>query len=153
MSYRLISHSVIKTRMQSLEARTQYRNSAHCAYRIFTEEGVKRFWKGTTPRLARLSVSRSSFWLAGTLSHSLTSCLCNGIDERRAGVHCLRGDLPCTRQARLDLIRRTMYHETFLPSNLRPVVWLPERHYTLEGRRGFKLRPLGSVGASESPSL
>jgi solute carrier family 25 citrate transporter 1 len=34
--------SVIKTRMQSLEARQNYRNSAHCAYRIFTEEGVLR---------------------------------------------------------------------------------------------------------------
>jgi hypothetical protein len=46
--------------MQSLEARSQYRNSAHCAYRIFTEEGVRRFWKGTTPRLARLIVSGAS---------------------------------------------------------------------------------------------
>jgi solute carrier family 25 citrate transporter 1 len=46
--------------MQSLEARSQYRNSAHCAYRIFTEEGVTRFWKGTTPRLARLIVSRAN---------------------------------------------------------------------------------------------
>lgn len=45
--------------MQSLEARAQYRNSAHCAYRIFTEEGVTRFWKGTTPRLARLIVSQA----------------------------------------------------------------------------------------------
>ena len=43
--------------MQSLEARAQYRNSFHCAYRIFTEEGVLRFWTGTTPRLARLVVS------------------------------------------------------------------------------------------------
>ena len=34
--------SVIKTRMQSLEARKNYRNSFHCAYRIFTEEGVLR---------------------------------------------------------------------------------------------------------------
>jgi hypothetical protein len=48
--------SVIKTRMQSLEARAQYRNSFHCAYRIFTEEGILRFWTGTTPRLARLVV-------------------------------------------------------------------------------------------------
>ncbi|KZT54735.1 citrate transporter [Calocera cornea HHB12733] len=48
---------VIKTRMQSLTARQQYRNSFHCAYRIFTEEGVLRFWKGTTPRLARLILS------------------------------------------------------------------------------------------------
>lgn len=43
--------------MQTLEARTQYRNSFHCAYRIFTEEGILRFWTGTTPRLARLVVS------------------------------------------------------------------------------------------------
>ena len=52
-----LSPSVVKTRMQSLEARAQYRNSFHCAYRIFTEEGILRFWTGTTPRLARLVVS------------------------------------------------------------------------------------------------
>ena len=45
--------------MQSLEARAQYRNSFHCAYRIFTEEGILRFWTGTTPRLARLTVSKN----------------------------------------------------------------------------------------------
>ena len=39
--------------MQALDARAQYRNSFHCAYRIFTEEGITRFWTGTTPRLAR----------------------------------------------------------------------------------------------------
>lgn len=60
MRLMLFCNSVIKTRMQSLEARAQYRNSAHCAYRIFTEEGVTRFWKGTTPRLARLIVSRAN---------------------------------------------------------------------------------------------
>ncbi|KAF9508793.1 hypothetical protein BS47DRAFT_1350038 [Hydnum rufescens UP504] len=35
----------------------KYRNSFHCAYRIFTEEGVMRFWTGTTPRLTRLVLS------------------------------------------------------------------------------------------------
>ena len=53
-------YSVIKTRMQSLTARQAYRNSFHCAYRIFTEEGVLRFWTGTTPRLVRLMVSCDS---------------------------------------------------------------------------------------------
>lgn len=48
---------VIKTRMQSLDAPKQYRNSFHCGYRIFTEEGLLRFWTGTTPRLARLIMS------------------------------------------------------------------------------------------------
>lgn len=42
--------------MQSLSARQQYRNSFHCGYRILTEEGIFRFWTGTTPRLARLVV-------------------------------------------------------------------------------------------------
>lgn len=55
-SFFFVLASVIKTRMQALDARTQYRNSFHCAYRIFTEEGVLRFWTGTTPRLARLVV-------------------------------------------------------------------------------------------------
>lgn len=43
--------------MQSLEAKTQYRNSFHCAARIFSEEGVFKFWRGATPRLARLVLS------------------------------------------------------------------------------------------------
>ncbi|KAF9528795.1 mitochondrial tricarboxylate transporter [Crepidotus variabilis] len=55
--YTTMPLDVIKTRMQSLEARQQYRNSFHCAYRIFTEEGVRRFWTGTTPRLVRLVLS------------------------------------------------------------------------------------------------
>ncbi|KAF9644619.1 mitochondrial tricarboxylate transporter [Thelephora ganbajun] len=55
--YTTMPLDVIKTRMQSLEAKSQYRNSFHCAYRIFTEEGVLRFWTGTTPRLIRLVLS------------------------------------------------------------------------------------------------
>ncbi|KAF8809852.1 citrate transporter [Phlegmacium glaucopus] len=55
--YTTMPLDVIKTRMQSLEARSLYRNSFHCAYRIFTEEGILRFWTGTTPRLARLVLS------------------------------------------------------------------------------------------------
>ncbi|KAH9996172.1 mitochondrial tricarboxylate transporter [Russula compacta] len=55
--YTTMPLDVIKTRMQSLDARTQYRNFLHCAYRILTEEGLLRFWTGTTPRLARLVMS------------------------------------------------------------------------------------------------
>ncbi|KAJ7127092.1 citrate transporter [Mycena epipterygia] len=55
--YTTMPLDVIKTRMQSLEARAQYRNSFHCAYRIFTEDGILRFWTGTTPRLTRLVIS------------------------------------------------------------------------------------------------
>lgn len=47
----------IKTRMQSIEAKSEYRNSFNCAARIFKEEGVLVFWSGAVPRLARLILS------------------------------------------------------------------------------------------------
>ncbi len=43
--------------MQTLEARTRYRNTFNCAATIFREEGVLAFWRGATPRLARLVLS------------------------------------------------------------------------------------------------
>jgi hypothetical protein len=65
----------IKTRMQSLEARTQYRNSFHAGYRIFTEEGLFAFWRGTTPRLGRLIVSRHTHIAEEYKLKSVCSCL------------------------------------------------------------------------------
>lgn len=50
---------VIKTRMQSIHAKQEYRNLVHCGWRIFKEEGALTLWKGAVPRLARLSVSPS----------------------------------------------------------------------------------------------
>ncbi|KAF1817618.1 mitochondrial tricarboxylate transporter [Eremomyces bilateralis CBS 781.70] len=47
----------IKTRMQSIEARKEYKNSFVCAARIFREEGMLTFWSGAVPRLARLILS------------------------------------------------------------------------------------------------
>ncbi|KAL9008507.1 MAG: hypothetical protein Q9173_006370, partial [Seirophora scorigena] len=47
----------IKTRMQSIEARKEYKNSVACATRIFKDEGVLTFWSGAVPRLARLILS------------------------------------------------------------------------------------------------
>ncbi|KAE8375325.1 mitochondrial carrier domain-containing protein [Aspergillus bertholletiae] len=47
----------VKTRMQSLEASKNYRNSFVCAARIFKDEGVFTFWSGAVPRLARLILS------------------------------------------------------------------------------------------------
>lgn len=54
--------SVVKTRMQSIHAKQEYRNAFHCAFRIFKEEGVFKFWKGTVPRLGRLVVSPCLFF-------------------------------------------------------------------------------------------
>ncbi|RMJ25565.1 Tricarboxylate transport protein [Aspergillus sp. HF37] len=47
----------VKTRMQSLEASKNYKNSFVCAMRIFKDEGVFTFWSGAVPRLARLIMS------------------------------------------------------------------------------------------------
>ncbi|KAH8159033.1 hypothetical protein CIB48_g9215 [Xylaria polymorpha] len=47
----------IKTRMQSIEARSVYGNSLRCAALIFKQEGVLTFWSGALPRLARLVLS------------------------------------------------------------------------------------------------
>ncbi|KAK9465667.1 mitochondrial carrier domain-containing protein [Lipomyces arxii] len=55
--YMTMPFDTLKTRMQSLQSRTEYRNTFHCAQRILTEEGFLTFWKGTTPRLGRLILS------------------------------------------------------------------------------------------------
>ena len=44
-------------RMQSLEARKNYRNSFVCAVKIFKDEGLFTLWSGAAPRLARLILS------------------------------------------------------------------------------------------------
>ena len=47
----------IKTRMQSLEARKEYKNSFDCAAKIFRNEGLLTFWAGALPRMGRLTFS------------------------------------------------------------------------------------------------
>ncbi|KAI4124331.1 MAG: hypothetical protein LQ338_004844 [Usnochroma carphineum] len=47
----------IKTRMQSIDAKREYKNSFACAARIFKDEGIFTFWSGAVPRLARLILS------------------------------------------------------------------------------------------------
>jgi len=44
---------VIKTQMQGLQS-SQYRNSFHCFFSILKNQGPKFFYKGVTPRLARV---------------------------------------------------------------------------------------------------
>ncbi|KAJ5885316.1 mitochondrial carrier [Penicillium taxi] len=47
----------VKTRMQSIEASKNYRNSFACAASIFKNEGFFTLWSGAMPRLARLILS------------------------------------------------------------------------------------------------
>ncbi|GFG28116.1 hypothetical protein Cfor_05166 [Coptotermes formosanus] len=44
---------VVKTRMQGLEAK-KYKNTLDCAVKVFKNEGVAAFYKGTVPRLSRV---------------------------------------------------------------------------------------------------
>jgi len=47
----------VKTSMQSIEAKSLYKNSFDCVAKIFKNEGVLVFWSGALPRLARLILS------------------------------------------------------------------------------------------------
>lgn len=57
----------IKTQLQSIEGKRLYRGSWDCTRQLVAREGARRLWKGTTPRLVRLSVG-----LLGTR----TDCRC-----------------------------------------------------------------------------
>lgn len=56
--YVTMPFDIVKTRMQGLE-RAQYKNSFDCLTSIYRKEGLKAYWRGTTPRLLRVSLSTS----------------------------------------------------------------------------------------------
>lgn len=55
--YTTMPLDTVKTRMQSLEAKTLYSGTLNCFYKVATQEGILTFWKGATPRLGRLILS------------------------------------------------------------------------------------------------
>ena len=55
--YTTMPLDTVKTRMQSLEASKNYKNSFACAASIFKNEGILTYWSGALPRLGRLSLS------------------------------------------------------------------------------------------------
>lgn len=54
----------MKTKLQALDSKIAYRGSLHCLQEIVRVDGVRGLWKGTTPRLIRMSV-------AGVLAFSI----------------------------------------------------------------------------------
>ncbi|KAL8873151.1 MAG: hypothetical protein Q9174_001339 [Haloplaca sp. 1 TL-2023] len=52
-----LAQTLILCRMQSIEAKKEYKNSFACAARIFRDEGIFTFWSGALPRLVRLTLS------------------------------------------------------------------------------------------------
>ena len=55
--YATMPLDVLKTRMQSLDAKKLYKNSFDCFTQIIRQDGIFALWKGTTPRLGRLIFS------------------------------------------------------------------------------------------------
>ncbi|ODQ80439.1 hypothetical protein BABINDRAFT_161378 [Babjeviella inositovora NRRL Y-12698] len=55
--YTTMPIDTVKTRMQALGAREQYKSTVDCFVKIFKQEGALTFWKGATPRLGRLVLS------------------------------------------------------------------------------------------------
>jgi len=55
--YATMPIDTVKTRMQSIEASSAYKNSLACATSIFKNEGVLTFWAGSLPRVGRLMLS------------------------------------------------------------------------------------------------
>lgn len=54
--YTTMPLDVVKTKMQGLRAKELYSGVLDCAWKVFRHEGALSFWKGATPRLARLTV-------------------------------------------------------------------------------------------------
>lgn len=57
--YATMPFDSIKTRLQAVDGHQRYRGSLDCFRSVITQEGVSALWRGTTPRLVRLSVRRS----------------------------------------------------------------------------------------------
>ncbi|KAG0306312.1 hypothetical protein BGZ98_002642 [Dissophora globulifera] len=55
--YTTMPLDVVKTKMQGLGAKELYKGALDCGWKVFKNEGIFAFWKGATPRLARLSMS------------------------------------------------------------------------------------------------
>jgi solute carrier family 25 citrate transporter 1 len=57
--YATMPFDSIKTRLQAVDGHQRYRGSLDCFRSVIAQEGVSALWRGTTPRLVRLSVRRS----------------------------------------------------------------------------------------------
>lgn len=55
--YATMPLDVVKTRMQALDARQRYTGTLDCMRKVLQHEGILAFWRGATPRLARLMLS------------------------------------------------------------------------------------------------
>ncbi|CAI7676126.1 unnamed protein product [Penicillium palitans] len=54
--YATMPFDSIKTKLQAVDGHQMYRGSLDCLRSVISQEGVSALWRGTTPRLVRLSV-------------------------------------------------------------------------------------------------
>ncbi|KAL4798503.1 mitochondrial carrier domain-containing protein [Aspergillus venezuelensis] len=79
--YATMPFDTLKTRLQALDAHLRYSGTMHCLRSITREEGIAVLWRGTTPRLARLSIS-------GAISFSIYESVLKWTNSlRSAKVH------------------------------------------------------------------
>lgn len=71
-------------RMQSISARSEYKNSFHCGYRIVKEEGVRALWSGAMPRLVRLMLSGGIVFTMLVVSILILNGILTTVGTRRA---------------------------------------------------------------------
>ncbi|KAL4908658.1 hypothetical protein BDW74DRAFT_188556 [Aspergillus multicolor] len=55
--YATMPFDTLKTRLQAIDGSARYKGTLDCLRSVVLEEGVAVLWRGTTPRLARLSIS------------------------------------------------------------------------------------------------
>jgi solute carrier family 25 citrate transporter 1 len=63
----------VKTQLQSIEGKQLYTGTLDCVRKLVSSGGVRILWKGTTPRLVRLSVSQDPISLSVLSSLTLES--------------------------------------------------------------------------------
>ncbi|KAJ5712719.1 hypothetical protein N7493_009187 [Penicillium malachiteum] len=76
--YATMPFDSIKTQLQAIDGHQRYRGSWDCLRSVFLHEGASALWRGTTPRLVRLSVS-------GALSFSIYEFVVQWSNKFRSG--------------------------------------------------------------------
>ncbi|KAJ5714852.1 uncharacterized protein N7483_012033 [Penicillium malachiteum] len=77
--YATMPFDSIKTRLQAIDGHQRYRGSWDCLRSVVLHEGASALWRGTTPRLVRLSVS-------GALSFSIYEFVVQWSNKFRSDV-------------------------------------------------------------------
>jgi solute carrier family 25 citrate transporter 1 len=87
--YATMPFDSVKTRLQAIDGNQRYRGSLDCFRSVISQEGISALWRGTTPRLVRLSVRDRR---SGEFFSSETNTLIIGLG--RAQLFDLRSSCP-----------------------------------------------------------